>query len=837
MEKKKVKKTTTKKVVKSAVSKKNANKKTKGFTLIEILAVIGLIGVILIVAIPSITGISRSIKKRQYEAKKTVLVSAAEVYAKKNSSQFIKTFGDTYMIHVQVRDLIYYGYTNVDTKSDENCKDPIGCVMNPETDDSLNDEYITIKKIKSTLQATWGISEIEVPTDEQLFQLTLIGNGATYGCGGTGMSRCGYCTGVTSCTAVVPTIIRDNYEKLGWGTAASSETAVLEQGAPILLNSLNNNSTYYAVTRKNIVVSYNSNGGTFSQESPLQGVCSYYNTNTSCSIPNDQKPTLSTNKLGYVPDEINMWNTKADGTGNSINLSAVSNNAVAYVKWNAEAYTLALSPGVGTYSSIPSGYTKVDSNYIRNYTIETDNFTLPNGPIKAGYIFAGWTGEGVTSPQKVLTISKGSVGNRNYTASMNACQKGYYALAGDESCTACSIGAYQDIIASSECNVCGEGKTSSSVGTPELSNCIDCPNSANVASWETPTWSPNEVANLCKIKTCDTWYELIDNVCVQMHPFAFNYTGKFRVTGDANTVERTGEYAFSELGDWEVYLLTPGVFKPYYTTSTDIFAVGGGGGGAGTGCQTNTYAGGGGGGGGYTTTKTDISLTQNTEYTVTIGAGGSGGHGDVDGSTGGTTAFGSLVTAIGGAGGKARKKTDGTTYGGVGGAGGSGGGAGKAQGGSYENGVAHGGSNGTAGSVGGCTSSSCNSATYSKTPKGGTGCGTNGGCKINNSTCTNTTAFCSGTGTAYAGGGGGGVGARSNACGSSGGTGGTTGGGNGAQVCYSGGYDATPNTGGGGGGAGDCKHKGTDGFTSANNYNVYDGGAGGSGIVIVRNKR
>ena len=51
----------------------------------------------------------------------------------------------------------------------------------------------------------------------------------------------------------------------------------------------------------------------------------------------------------------------------------------------------------------------------KNYTVESNNFTLPT-PTKAGYDFVGWTGTGLSGATKTVTVSKGSTGNRSYTA-------------------------------------------------------------------------------------------------------------------------------------------------------------------------------------------------------------------------------------------------------------------------------------------------------------------------------------------------------------------------------------------------------------------------------------
>lgn len=49
-----------------------------------------------------------------------------------------------------------------------------------------------------------------------------------------------------------------------------------------------------------------------------------------------------------------------------------------------------------------------------SYTIE-DTITL-NNPIKTGYNFAGWTGSNGTTPQISVTITEGSIGEKNYIA-------------------------------------------------------------------------------------------------------------------------------------------------------------------------------------------------------------------------------------------------------------------------------------------------------------------------------------------------------------------------------------------------------------------------------------
>lgn len=103
-----------------------------------------------------------------------------------------------------------------------------------------------------------------------------------------------------------------------------------------------------------------------------------------------------------------------------------------------------------------------------------------------------------------------------------------------------------------------------------------------------------------------------------------------------------------------------GTFNVPANVST-VFLTGcaGAGGGGGVDNVTNT---GGGGGGGESVLKKDIAVTPSTGYTITIGAAGAGGtSAPTNGSAGGTTSFGSLLSLAGGGGGtKGISGVDGT---------------------------------------------------------------------------------------------------------------------------------------------------------------------------------
>jgi hypothetical protein len=245
--------------------------------------------------------------------------------------------------------------------------------------------------------------------------------------------------------------------------------------------------------------------------------------------------------------------------------------------------------------------------------------------------------------------------------------------------------------------------------------------------------------------------------------------------------------------------VTPFV-RPY--TASYLVVAGGGGGGR--------QQGGGGGAGGYLTGT--ASLSPGIVYTATVGGGGAAGTGSPgnNGTSGSNSVVSgtglTTVTSVGGGGGNG----NGGPAAGNGGSGG-GGGLGVATGGTGTSGqgnnggasVTSGPNGGAGGGGGGASAVGSNSGSFN----GSTTSGGNGG----NGTASSIT----GSSVTYAGGGGGGGYANSGTPPS--GTGGTGGGGAGGI----GGVAGTANTGGGGGGGGQVAG------------NVYNGAAGGSGVVIL----
>lgn len=174
----------------------------------------------------------------------------------------------------------------------------------------------------------------------------------------------------------------------GWYTAASGGSGI---SATTTYTAVGNQTLYAHWTLNTYSISYNANGGS------LSGQKTNYNVNTdSFTLPT---PT----KNGYT---FTGW-TGSNGTTAQKSVTIVkgsTGNKSYTAHWTPTKYTIGYTLNGGSISGQPT-----------NYNIESANFTLPT-PSKSGYTFTGWTGTGLSGLTKTVTVSKGSTGNRTYTA-------------------------------------------------------------------------------------------------------------------------------------------------------------------------------------------------------------------------------------------------------------------------------------------------------------------------------------------------------------------------------------------------------------------------------------
>ena len=147
---------------------------------------------------------------------------------------------------------------------------------------------------------------------------------------------------------------------------------------------------------------YNLNGGKVVGKNPTA-----YQTGDSYTLTN---PT----KAGYTFVGWNKYivNENKTETGIEMGINPTDTGTIIFTAmWSATNYEISYDLDGGRYENRNSGNPA-------NYSAETETFTLIN-PVKEGYIFAGWTGTGISGTSKSVTVQKGSTGDREYKANWN----------------------------------------------------------------------------------------------------------------------------------------------------------------------------------------------------------------------------------------------------------------------------------------------------------------------------------------------------------------------------------------------------------------------------------
>ncbi len=202
---------------------------------------------------------------------------------------------------------------------------------------------------------------------------------------------------IESDTFTLPIPERKGYTFLGW--TGSNET-IPSKNVSIQKGSTGDKSytANWQIATYNI--SYNLNGGI---SSSLQ---------TSYNIESDTFTLPTPERKGYT---FLGW-TGSNGITPSKNVSIPkgSTGDKSYTaNWQVINYDITYNLAGGTSSPLQT-----------SYNVETNTIKLPI-PERTGYTFLGWTGTGLNSATKNVSINKGSIGNRNYTATWS---KNYYTV-------------------------------------------------------------------------------------------------------------------------------------------------------------------------------------------------------------------------------------------------------------------------------------------------------------------------------------------------------------------------------------------------------------------------
>lgn len=190
---------------------------------------------------------------------------------------------------------------------------------------------------------------------------------------------------VESDMITLPTPTRTGYTFLGW----TGSNGLKPQLEVIIHKGSIGDKTYKANWVSNSYkVSLNANGGVVNEDYIMISYNSLYGT-----IPT---PT----RVGYTFEGWYYNDTLI--TEDSIQDKEFNHELVA--NWKTIQYDITYNLAGGTASPLQT-----------SYNIESDSFVLPV-PTRTGYTFTGWTGTDLSSLSKNVTINKGTIGNRSYTA-------------------------------------------------------------------------------------------------------------------------------------------------------------------------------------------------------------------------------------------------------------------------------------------------------------------------------------------------------------------------------------------------------------------------------------
>ncbi|MGN0367379.1 MAG: InlB B-repeat-containing protein, partial [Wujia sp.] len=251
-----------------------------------------------------------------------------------------------------------------------------------------------------TLYAAWALQDS--------YSVTYNANGGV----GTPAITTGFPQEDLIITDVAPT--KENYTFVGWNTSADGSGTMYQPGA-VVASGFGENTTLYAIWKRNPSLSYHANGGVFDYMSEK----AYHQIGEEVSIDYTNLPTRN----GY---DFDGWNTKSDGSGNMYRqedgrkLTIADSDVVLYAQWKKQS--MAVQYTVNQYGVVEGA-----SSVLYGDTLEF-TVTIP--------AYADATGMEVTANEVVLRspgMEAGENGSTVYTYTVkNVKEKQYINVGGIE---------------------------------------------------------------------------------------------------------------------------------------------------------------------------------------------------------------------------------------------------------------------------------------------------------------------------------------------------------------------------------------------------------------------
>ena len=115
----------------------------KGFTLIELVAIVLVIAAIFLVSFPSLLNLSKKDEEKKYDSMVESLCLAGDTYIKNNSEDFKNMIIPNNKIEIEINELMIYGIVKHETKNPKTNKsvEKDKLIYIVQNDKSLNCEY------------------------------------------------------------------------------------------------------------------------------------------------------------------------------------------------------------------------------------------------------------------------------------------------------------------------------------------------------------------------------------------------------------------------------------------------------------------------------------------------------------------------------------------------------------------------------------------------------------------------------------------------------------------------------------------------------------------------
>ena len=198
---------------------------------------------------------------------------------------------------------------------------------------------------------------------------------------------------ITTETFTLKNPTRKGYAFKGW-TGSNGNTA--QTSVSIAKGSMGNKSYTANWTPIKYNIKYELDGGVLSITNPTE-----YTVETETFTLNN--PT----KEGYI---FKGWSTSLTSTSSYNATMTVEKGSTGDKEfravWQIITYNISYNLNGGTLTNVSNP---------TSYNITTETFTLKN-PTRKGYAFKGWTGSNGNTAQTSVSIAKGSMGNKSYTA-------------------------------------------------------------------------------------------------------------------------------------------------------------------------------------------------------------------------------------------------------------------------------------------------------------------------------------------------------------------------------------------------------------------------------------